>query len=688
MEKINWSEFVDLSDDDIDKNAERILDLLTLKEKAKQMSGDGSLIRGNLSMLKRYNAKPIPAGKNDRLGIPAIRFSDGPRGIVMGNSTCFPVSIARGATWDVDLEERIGSVIGIEARAQGANYFGGVCINLIRHPAWGRAQETYGEDPILLGEMGAALVRGVQKHGVMACAKHYATNSIENSRFKVSVQIDERTLREVYLPHFKKCVKEGVASIMTAYNKVNGIWCGHHTHLIRDILKNDWGFRGFVISDFGLGIRDGKEAILGGMDIEMPFKWKMHPKKIVKLVKRGEIPIELIDEAVLRILRQKIKFSNIGNPDFYKKEKVACKEHVELALEAALKSIVLLKNEDNILPLNRQNIKKIAVIGKLAKTPNIGDHGSSRVRPPYIVTIHEGINNIAGNSIEIIYNEGKNLKKVQEIVKNSDVTIVVVGFSHKDEGEYILFTAGDRKSLRLKPNDEKLISTIAAINKKVIVVLEGGSAIITESWRDKVSAILMAWYPGMEGGNAIGKIIFGDFNPCGKLPISFPKNKSQLPYFNNKVKSIKYEYYHGYRLMDKKGYEPAFPFGFGMSYSTFSYNNLQIDKQNIKKDESTKISIDITNLSNINGEEIVQMYVGFKNSSVDRPLKELKGFKKVNLGPKETKTVTFELKATDLRYYDITTKEWKIEGLEHIIYVGPSSRNEDLTAIEFVISNN
>ncbi|MFX0133063.1 MAG: glycoside hydrolase family 3 protein, partial [Candidatus Hodarchaeota archaeon] len=232
MNNIDWSKFIGLNEDEIEKKAQEILSMMTLEEKAKQMSADDPLIRGMVRMAKRYNEKPIPAGECKRLGIPAIKFSDGPRGIVMGNSTCFPVSMARGASWDTDLEERIGNVIGIEARAQGANYFGGVCINLLRHPAWGRTQETYSEDMVLLGAMGTALVKGTQKH-VMACAKHYAANSIENSRFKVNVTFDsERTLREIYLPHFKKCVDAGVASIMSAYNKVNGEYCGHNSYLL------------------------------------------------------------------------------------------------------------------------------------------------------------------------------------------------------------------------------------------------------------------------------------------------------------------------------------------------------------------------------------------------------------------------------------------------------------------------
>jgi len=684
--RINWDDLQGLKEEEIELKIKEVLSYMTLKDKVKQMSGDGTLLKNGLKMLIRYNAKPIPAGVNKKLGIPGVLFSDGPRGVVIGNSTCFPVSMARGATWDIDLEEKIGNAIGIEAKAQGANFFGGVCINLLRHPAWGRAQETYGEDPVLLGEMGSALVRGTQKH-VMACAKHYACNSMENSRFKVDVKIDERTLREVYLPHFKKCVENGVASIMSAYNKVNGKYCGHNSHLLSDILKNDWNFKGFVITDFLLGIRNGKNAVIAGVDIEMPFKWRMSPKKLIKLVKKGEISENQIDDSVIRILRQKIKFFIKNNNKFYQKEKITCAEHINLALEAARKSIVLLKNEKNILPLDREKIKKIAIIGKLANLPNIGDFGSSRVYPPYIVTPLEGIQKIAGKSIEILYNDGKNQIKAVNMAKNTDIVIIVVGYTHENEGEYIGSKGGDRDSLRLRKIDENLINRIVSVNPNCIVVLEGGSAIITESWSNKVPGIIMAWYPGMEGGTAIGEIIFGDFNPCGKLPISFPKSKEQLPFFDKHARSIKYEYYHGYKLMEKKGYIPAFPFGFGLSYTKYSYKNLRINKKEINKNEDIKISVDITNNGDIVGEEIVQLYVGYNNSSVDRPIKELKGFKKIKLKPGETKNLDMKLCARDLAYYDVNKNQWIIEDIEYIVYVGPSSRMDDLLSINFKISN-
>ncbi len=684
---INWEELKGLSDGQIKEKAKQILSIMTLEEKIHQMAGDDTLTEGGPKMQKRYNAEPIPAGEDKKLGIPGILFSDGPRGCVIGSSTCFPVSMARGASWDLELEEKIGEVIGIEAKSHGANYFGGVCINLLRHPAWGRAQETYGEDTYHLGAFGVALLKGVQKH-IMACAKHYACNSIENTRFEVDVSIDERTLREVYLPHFKKCVDAGVASIMNAYNKVNGKYCGHNPHLLLDILKDDWNFKGFVITDFVWGIRNGALAVEAGVDIEMPFQWRMAPNKLKGYLKNGRISEEQIDEAVLRILRQKIKFAHKGDPKFYNKEKIACKEHTEITLETARKSIVLLKNEDSLLPLNRNEIKKIMIFGELASTPNIGDHGSSRVYPPYVITPLEGIKNIVGNTINIIFNEGKDLEIVKKLANNSDVSIIVAGYGHQDEGEGsgTRERTGDRKSLRLHEKDEKLILAAASVNENCIVVLEGGGPIITESWRNKISAILMSWYPGMEGGTALGEILFGDINPSAKLPAVFPKSEDQLPYFDATTTSIEYGYYHGYKLMDKEGYDPAFPFGYGLSYTTYSYDNLRIDKNSMNSDGEIQISIDVSNTGNMEGEEIVQMYIGYKNPSIDRPVKDLKGFTKVLLTPGEMKTLNLNLKAKDLAYYDINKNEWVIEKIEYIVYVGPSSLKEDLLATTFNVS--
>jgi beta-glucosidase len=671
-----WDAAVAAEAEERERHIAGLVNSMSLHEKVREMAGTTAPFKLAV-MLVRYNNYPFLAGGNRRLGIPPIAFTDGPRGVALGRSTCFPVSMARGATWDRRLEERIGEAMGIEARTQGANFFGGVCINLPRHPGWGRAQETFGEDPYLLGELGAAMIRGLQRH-VMACAKHFACNSIEESRFFVDVRVGERALREVYLPHFKRCVDEGTAAIMSAYNKVNGWYCAQNRHLLRDILKGDWGFDGLVMSDFVWGTRSTVYAALGGLDIEMPMR-RFFGRRLERAVRKGTVPEMVIDSAVTRILSTKARFDTVGDPASYTQDKVACKEHTELAFESACKCMVLLKNQDNILPLARDCIEKLAVIGKLADRGNIGDMGSSRVNPPYIITPLQGIRGLAG-SIVVSYESGEDLSLAAEAARVAGAAVVVVGFTGRDEGESIPYmkTGGDREDLSLRKEDIALIEAVADANPRCIVVIEAGSAVLTSGWRDKVAAILVAWYPGMEGGNALAALLFGIENPSGKLPVTFPETNQQLPPFDKKAKSVEYGYYHGYRLFDKEGYEPAFPFGFGLHYTEYAYANLRLNAHEIEVDGVLTVKADITNTGEMAGCEVVQLYVGHPTSGVDRPLRELKSFTRVHTEPGETKTVSFDIKAEDLAYYDGDTGAWKVEQREYVFFVGSSSRASDL----------
>ena len=680
-----------LSTEQIEARARQLLARMTLEEKIDQMSGDTPIFPAIVVMAWAYNTRPLPAGENRRLGIPAIQFTDGPRGVVVYHSTCFPVSMARGATWDPALEERVGEAMGLEARSQGANFMGSACINVLRHPAWGRAQETYGEDPHHLGEMGAALVRGLQRH-IMACVKHFAANSIENVRMKVDVEIGERTLREIYLPHFKRCVDEGVAAVMSAYNKVNGEYCGHNRHLLRDILKDEWGFAGFVMSDFVFGVRDGKAAALGGLDVEMPFT--MHyGRKLKRLVESGEVPPEVIDEAALRILRQKVRFAQIGEPARYGPHAVVSAQHRALAREVAQKSIVLLQNElapglgRRLLPIQRASVQRIAVIGRLARQGNIGDHGSSRVRPPYVVSPLQGIRAAAGERVTVAYESGRSLQRAAAAARQADVVILVAGYDYDDEGENLPNTreGGDRLSLRLSPHDESLIRAVAAANPATAVVLIGGGAIIAEAWRGQVPAILMAWYPGMEGGHALADVLFGDVNPSGKLPCVFPQSEAHLPPFDPAADKARYDYYHGYRLLDHDGHEPAFAFGFGLSYTSYRYSNLRLDAEAIPMDGAVTAQVDITNTGEVDGDETAQLYVSYEGSRVERHMKELKGFARVHLAPGETKSLAFTLHASRLVYYDEAQRAWVVEPIEYQVLVGSSSRARDLLSARFQV---
>ncbi len=670
-----------MTEEEINIVVNEALDMMTLKEKVACMSGNNFF----LLLLKdhKFGVRAYPGGGVKRLNIPPFLFTDGPKGVSMPGSTCFPVAMARGASWDIILEEKLGEVIGKEARAQGANLFGGVCINLLRHPAWGRSQETFGEDPFHIGEFGAAIIRGVQKHNVMATAKHYVANSMEYSRFKVNVQISERTLREVYLPHFKRCIEDGCATVMSAYNKVRGEYCGHNSYLLRDILKGEWGFDGFVHSDWMNGLRDTIKGISGGLDVEMP-RAKYYGKKLEKAVKLGKVPLNLVDDSIRRILRTTLKFTTKEDTQNYDSDLIGCDDHVSLAREVAEKSMVLLKNQDKLLPFNADEMDSLAVLGPLSDAKNTGDHGSSYVRQKNIITPLQGIKNSVGNKINIIHNDGNDIDVAQKIAQSVDSVVIIVGYTYKDEGEYIPHISkglGDRPNLGLKEDDIKLIEAIAKVNEKCVVVLVGGSAILMEEWKEKVPSILMAWYSGMEGGNALANIIFGKVNPSGKLPLTIPKDPAQLPYFEIDIDDIEYGYYHGYTLMEKENIEPAFPFGFGLSYTEYSYNNIQVESV----EEKIIVSVDVSNIGAVAGEEIVQLYVGFENSSVDRPLKLLRGFKKVDLNLSETKTVSIDVRKKDFAWYNPENRVWEIESIQYTIYIGSSSKNEDLltTQISF-----
>lgn len=671
-----WTAVVEAEGEERERLIADLVGRMPLHDKVREMAGTTHLLKQAV-MLFRYNKYRFLAGGVERYGIPPLRFTDGPRGVTFGNSTCYPVSMARGATWDRELEERIGEAIGVETRAQGCDFFAGVCINLPRHPGWGRAQETFGEDPCLLGEMGAALVRGAQRH-VMACAKHYACNSIEESRFFVDVRVDGRTLREVYLPHFKRCVEEGVAAVMSAYNKVNGRYCAHNRHLLRDILKGEWGFDGLVMSDFLWGTRSTVDAALGGLDIEMPLR-RYFGRRLEKAVARGRVPEGVVDEAVTRILRTKARFAAPASPAAYSADKIACEEHVALARESARKCMVLLKNDGSALPLRREGLRRIAVIGKLAARENTGDFGSSRVRPPYVITPLQGMRESAG-PVEVVYDSGEDPSLAAEAAGNADAAVVVVGFTGRDEGEYIPYmrAGGDREDLSLRKADVALIESVAAANERCVVVIQAGSAVLTAEWLDRVPAVLMAWYAGMEGGSALAAVLFGDENPSGKLPITFPESNGQLPHFDRKAGSVEYGYYHGYRLFDKEGLRPAFPFGFGLHYTEYGYSNLRLSADEMGVDGTLTVEADITNLGDMAGCEVVQLYVACPASGVDRPRKELKGFARVHVEPGETQAVSFALKAEDLSCYGEDAGEWRVEEGEYAVYVASSSREEDL----------
>src|SRR5690625_5276675 len=431
----SFSQTLRMSPAQLDGPAGDLLAQLTLEEKISMMSGDKPFYQGLADIVRGgYNRLPLTvAGEVPRLGIAGVRFADGPRGTIFPGATTFPAAIARGASFDPDLEERIGDVMGREARIYGANMIGAPCINLMRHPAWGRSQETYGEDSYHLGEMGVALVNGIQNH-VMSCAKHFALNSMENSRFKVDVSADERAMHEVYFPHFKRVVDAGVASLMSSYNSLNGEWAGQNKDLLTGVLQDQWGFEGFVQSDWVWGMRDAKKAALAGQHVEMPFT-NVYQRSLKGLIDAGEAPESVIEDSVLTVLRKQLRFADAHSGESYSTDQLGVESSRRLAREAAAKSIVLLKNENGILTL--QDVQQLAVIGPLADTLNLGDHGSSATQPSYAVTPLQGLSAAANAPFNIRSSDGADLKGAAELPERADLAVAAVGVTCFNEGAYV-----------------------------------------------------------------------------------------------------------------------------------------------------------------------------------------------------------------------------------------------------------
>lgn len=676
-----------------EQEAAKLYDMLTEEERLGLLDGDEDFWPGQMSMMTEgYNVRPIPHGTIARLGIPGYRFSDGPRGAVIGHSTAFPISMARGATFDPELEERIGEAIGAEVKAQGGNFFAGVCINLLRHPAWGRAQETYSDDPYVLGEMGAALVRGVRKY-VMACAKHYALNSMENARFQVDVQCDERTLHEVYLPHFKRVVEEGVDAIMSSYNSVNGEWAGQNPELLTTILRDDWGFTGVTVSDFGFGLRDAAKSLEAGLDIEEPFR-QQRAEHLPDDLATGRASWEWVKRAGLRCLATQLRFDAEHNGPTPDQSVVASANHCALAREAAARAMVLLKNdavEDNpVLPLDPKTIDKVALIGRLANVANTGDHGSSNVRAPHVVTPYDGLAATMGADNVITAFED-DPSAAAEAAGNADAAVIVVGYTYKDEGEFVdasslsglsfmyppapegmdvekltaaggdsLAYGGDRASLRLRPIDVEIIKATAAANPKTIVVIVAAGAVITEEWRDAVPSVLLSWYSGMEGGTALADVLFGAAEPAGRLPFAVPTTEDDLPFFDRDATSITYDRFHGQRLLDKLGHTAAFPFGFGLSYTSFTLGNITAHRQGLNH---ATLTVDVTNTGDRDGRHVVQVFgvaadgdhIQTRTEAGER---HIVGFKSVLVPAGETVRTTIEVSLEPISEWDITSRHF------------------------------
>jgi beta-glucosidase len=697
--------------------ADGLVALMTEDERRWCLDGDLPFWAGLADMgTGGYHRRPFRAVQVPRLGIPGFAFSDGPRGVVIGPATCFPVSMARGATWDVDLEERIGDAIGLELRAVGADLYGGVCVNVLRHPAWGRAQETYGEDPHHVGELGAALTRGVQRH-VMATVKHFACNSMENARFTVDVEVDDEALHEVFLPHFKRIVDEGVACVMSAYNLVNGEQCGQSHLLLRDVLRGEWGFDGFVISDWIYGLRDAGPSITAGLDVEMPSPM-VRRAQLDDALAAGECTWADIDACVTRTLTALLRHAaHRAHRDHPGVEVLASETHRALARQAAAEAIVLLRNEavggQPVLPLEDALLTQVAVLGRLADLRNLGDGGSSDVWAPSAVTPLAGLR-AALPGIDVVHADGHDRTVAAEVAATADVAVVVVGCTRDDEGEYIgdagtahlrsllpgpddpdlasAFTAavaadpgpdappgavperstggfstgGDRASLTLHADDEGLIRAVAAANRRTVVVVISGSAVVMEPWRADVPAIVQLWYPGMEGGHALADVLLGRVDATGRLPCTIPTDADHLPPFDRDADAVTYDRWHGYWRLARDHHDAAYPFGFGLSYATWELGDATLEREG----DELVVRTTLANAGPLDSADVVQVYGGRPADST-RPARRLLGFARVEVPARQTAPVEIRVPLERLRVRE--GGRWVLHPGTYVLSVGRHS---------------
>ena len=631
---------------------------------------------------------------NTRLGIPGFKMADGPHGVRDGKATAFPVGIAVAATWDPELAERLGVALGEEFRGKGRNQALGPCLDITRDPRNGRSPESGGEEPYLIGKIGTALVRGIQSTQAIATAKHFAATNHQTDRQCECTNrwIDARTWRELYGLPFRMAVQQGGAwSVMNAYNWINERPCSANYELLTRMLRDEWGYRYYVISDWGSIYTPAAEAINAGCDLEMPHTPGKYPGELPGAIISGTVSTETLDEAVRRVLRTKFAAGlmdeyPLGNPD-----DVCSQEHRALALEVAQKSIVLLKNEDNILPLDKTGPITIALIGPSANVARLDGTGSSVVDPCYAYTPKQGIENrTAGFPVSIIYAQGCDINSNDTsgfaaaiaAAEQADVVVFVGGLDNTQEGEGLDRASG---SVQLPGKQQELIDALAAVNPNLIVVLESGGIVALDQSIGNIKGLIYAFYPGLEGGNAIADVLFGNVNPGGKLPVTMPRNDDQLPdwgdldFTNDVVDGF------GYRRSDSQGWSPQYTFGYGLSYTTFGYGNLTVTPTSAPGGTPILVSVDVTNTGGRTGDEVVQLYlsVDFADPSaeafVPMPVKQLRGFKRVTLEPGQTKTVTFTLGLDELAFWSVPDDSFRVEAGTYTVRVGGSSDNLPLS---------
>lgn len=790
----------------IDQRVEQILRQMTVEEKIDYIGGTHD-----------FYIRAIP-----RLNIPSLRMSDGPMGVHdYGQTTAYPAPIALAASWDVELAKRVGQSMGNDARARGVHFILAPGMNIYRAPMCGRNFEYLGEDPFLASRMAVSLINGIQDRGVIATAKHFAANNQEFDRNNVSSDVDERTLREIYLPAFEASVREArVGALMDSYNLVNGVHMTQNDYLNTQVVKGEWHFDGIVMSDWG-ATHDGVAAANGGLDLEMPSGDFMNRKNLLPALESGKVSQATIDDKVRRILRKAAQFGFLDRDQTDTAIPLLDQDSRAVALDAARSGIVLLKNTASLLPLDKEKIKTIAVVGPNAYPAVVGGGGSSLTQPFSAVSPLEGISNYLGSKVRVLYAvENPPLEKIfsaqmfvtapggppglkGEYFKNQDLSgepalsriDPVIKFrsengnfapDHVEQfsatwhgyfvpstaGYYTFYTSSDDgvrlyidgkrvinnwtphsettdsystefaagKSYQIKVEyfdaggggglgvgvvrtedtvtenlialaksvevvvlcvgfdansetegadrtfvlpgaQEALIRKVAAVNKKTIVVVNAGGSFDTNSWLSEVPALLHTWYLGQEGGRALAEILFGEQSPSGKLPASFERRLEDSSTYSSyhpksDAKQVAYTegIFLGYRHYDRAQVKPLFPFGYGLSYTTFRYSNLKISQD----PRSIKVSFSIKNAGHREGAEVAEVYVGDTHSGVPRPVKELKGFIKVDLKPGEEKAATVSLNRRSFAYYDVTGKQWKIVPGEFTIFVGSSSEKMEL----------
>jgi len=796
-----------LAEQDSEQRVDAILSRMTLEEKIDLIGGIPDMYTHSLP----------------RLGIPTLKMSDGPLGVHdWGPTTAYPAAIALAASWDTDLASRVGVMMGRDARARGVHIILGPGMNIYRAPMCARNFEYFGEDPFLASRIAVSEIEGIQSQHVMATAKHFIANDQEYDRKTISADIDERTLREIYLPAFEASIKEAhLAAIMDSYNLVNGVHMTQNAYLNNEVVKKEWGFDGIIMSDWS-ATHDGVAAANGGLDLEMPSAVFMNRATLLPAIQQGKVTVATIDDKVGRILRKAIEFGFFDRDQSDPSIPAFSQEGRKLALEEAESSMVLLKNDHNLLPLEKRNLKTIAVIGPDAYPAVVGGGGSSQVTPFNSVSYLEGVSNYLGTGVKVLYaadtiavgevvaqtqfrtergggesglhaeyfdnqnfegapalvrtdprvdfdwgdgsyrpdgpvdhfsarwtgyyvpqksgdfkfyvsaDDGVRLylderrivddwqrhsetldlatrpleagraykikleyfeaegsaavhlgiipaeygvgRETKPLAARADAVVLCVGFDSSSESE------GADRTFHLPSGQDQLIREISSVNKNVILVITAGGNVDMTGWIDSVPAILHAWYPGQEGGDALARILFGDVSPSGKLPASFERRWEDNPTFksyypNPGEKKVAYTegVFLGYRGYDRSATKPLFPFGYGLSYTNFEYSHLSIAPAVGADPDFVTVSFEIKNSGARPGAEVAELYIGDAHSPVPRPAKELKGFAKVFLQPNESKRVTLKLNRRSFSYYDVTARQWTAQPGEFSILVGSSS---------------